>query len=55
MKVSYRKWAATLGALVLGLVCSPSSWAGCGPSDGETNAQPAYWSSRDTAMLLQAE
>ena len=54
MKVSYRKWAATLGALVLGLVCSPSSWAGCAPSVAKpTHAsllvQPGH------AMLLQVD
>jgi hypothetical protein len=32
MKIRYGKLAATFGALVLGLVCVPSSWAGCAPS-----------------------
>jgi hypothetical protein len=32
MKVSFRKLAGALGALVLTLACAPSSWAGCAPS-----------------------
>jgi hypothetical protein len=53
MKLSYRKLAATFGAVVLGLVCSPRSWAGCAPSlAGPTHSswlvQPGH------PMLLQA-
>jgi hypothetical protein len=32
MKSRYGKMAATFGALLLALVCVPSSWAGCAPS-----------------------
>ena len=32
MRISYKKLAATFGALLLALVCAPSSWAGCAPS-----------------------
>ena len=32
MNISYKKLAATFGALLLALVCAPSSWAGCAPS-----------------------
>ncbi|HEY3989651.1 MAG TPA: hypothetical protein VGM02_10160 [Acidobacteriaceae bacterium] len=32
MNASFRKLVATFGALVLALVCSPRSWAGCAPS-----------------------
>jgi hypothetical protein len=32
MKSRYGKLAATFGALLLALVCVPSSWAGCAPS-----------------------
>ena len=31
MKIRYGKLAASLGALLLALVCAPSSWAGCAP------------------------
>jgi hypothetical protein len=52
MKISYRKLAVSLGALMLALVCAPSSWAGCAPSpEGPTHSsllvQPGH------AMLLQ--
>lgn len=53
MKTRYGKLAATFGALLLALVCAPSSWAGCAPSlAGPTHSswlvQPGH------AMLLQA-
>jgi hypothetical protein len=32
MKIRYGKLAASLGALLLALVCVPSSWAGCAPN-----------------------
>ncbi len=32
MKIRYGKLAATFGALLLALVCVPSSWAGCAPN-----------------------
>jgi hypothetical protein len=32
MKISYRKLAVSFAALVLAVVCSPRSWAGCAPS-----------------------
>ena len=36
MKIRYGKLAATFGALLLALVCAPSSWAGCAPSLAES-------------------
>jgi hypothetical protein len=52
MKINFGKLAAACGALVLALVCSPRSWAGCAPSlAGPTHSswqiQPGH------AMLLQ--
>jgi hypothetical protein len=52
MKIRYGKLAATFGALLLTLVCVPSSWAGCapslaGPTHSSWNVQPGH------AMLLQ--
>lgn len=41
MKISFRKMAATFGALALGLVCAPNSWAGCAPS--LTGATHSSW------------
>ena len=39
MKTGSGKLTATFGALVLALVCAPSSWAGCAPSPaGPTHA-----------------
>jgi hypothetical protein len=34
MKISFGKLAASLGAMVLAIACTPSSWAGCGPNRG---------------------
>jgi hypothetical protein len=53
MKTRYGKLAATFGALLLALVCAPSSWAGCapglaGPTHSSWLVQPGH------AMLLQA-
>jgi hypothetical protein len=41
MKILCGKLAATFGALVLGLVCVPSSWAGCAPN--LAGATPSSW------------
>jgi hypothetical protein len=53
MKICYGKLAASLGALVLGLVCAPNSWAGCapvlaGPTHSSWYVQPGH------AMLVPA-
>jgi hypothetical protein len=45
MKTRYGKLAATFGALLLALVCAPSSWAGCapglaGPTHSSWSVQP---------------
>jgi hypothetical protein len=52
MKIGLGRLAAAFGALVLALVCAPSSWAGCAPSlGGPTHSS---WSVRPGyAMLLQ--
>ena len=41
MKIRYGKLAASLGALLLALVCAPSSWAGCAP--GLAGVTPSSW------------
>lgn len=53
MKIVCGKLAATLSALVLGLVCAPSSWAGC--VNYQPSATHSSWQLQPGhAMLLQA-
>jgi hypothetical protein len=53
MKTRYGKLAATFGALLLALVCAPSSWAGCAPGlAGPT--QSSWLVQPGRAKLLQA-
>jgi hypothetical protein len=51
MKISYRTFAATFGALVLALLCAPVSKAQCGTY--QKTALPSSWSGQP-AMLLRA-
>jgi hypothetical protein len=51
MKIRYGKLAASLGALLLALVCVPSSWAGCAPK--LAGVTPSSWMVQPGGPTLQ--
>jgi hypothetical protein len=56
MKILCGRLAATFGALILGLVCAPSSWAGCvnyqpGITHSSWDVQPGHAMQMQAALL----
>jgi hypothetical protein len=53
MKSRYGKLAATFGALILGLVCAPSSWAACGINQPAAPTHSSWYVQPGGPSLLQ--